>query len=241
MQAVILAVVDHSNGPDVCQTQPTSHAAWEAFGQKCRLEEWCIPVHPCLVHECLPGVSPGTGWHRCSAQLLVATPLGETGLFFTVLIFGASNIWQAVTLAAYFSGENKSHRGVISVTLCTQARCRNPLCCHLARRVHVRCSWMLSSQGGSGILSGALLADSQRWSIAPADMLLIKGIWGLAGWGEEGVSFGSVSTIMSLLLYVWPIRTAMLSLASLAKQRVDNIVKCTAEFWLLGVWTNSRY
>lgn len=91
------------------------------------------------------------------------------------------NIWQAVSLAAYFSGENKSHRGVIRVTLCwgagTQVHHRTPSCCHLVNRAYVRCSWMLSIQGGSGVLSRDVLANSQWWSVTPTDML-IKGIWG---------------------------------------------------------------
>lgn len=64
------------------------------------------------------------------AQLLVATPLGETGVFLALLVCGAGNIWQAVSLAACFSGENKSHGGVIRVTLCwiagTQRATGNP-------------------------------------------------------------------------------------------------------------------
>lgn len=204
-----------------------------------RAESWASLASAWVLAWGVPG---NRGWHRCSAQLLMDTPLGKTGVFLALLFCGARNVWQAVSLAACFSGGNESHGGVIRVTLCwiagTRAHHREPLCCDLVNPC------MSGAPGCSPLKVEVEHRAETSWLLprGKAQHQLIcwskgAGAW----WGEEGVSFWFWDRIYELPRFCLTHPYCRVVTSIISEQSVDNIVKCTAEFWLLGVWTNSQY
>lgn len=71
-----------------------------------------------MLSECLPRVSPGTGADTGVQHSCLLLPIKKDGGFLALPVAALGISGKPSALPVEFPGENKSHREVISVTLC---------------------------------------------------------------------------------------------------------------------------